>query len=97
MEVIFFLDMQPGQTLRIYQTSNTFRPRHQLAYGEPCPGKTIIDCSDSDYQIMSWKNEFDNVQRVYYMIDDQDETYDSTSNGAFFTMEWSYTDPSTID
>ena len=46
---------------------------------------------------MSWKNEFDNVQRVYYMIDDQDETYDSTSNGAFFTMEWSYSDPSTTD
>ena len=46
---------------------------------------------------MSWKNEFDNVQRVYYMIDDRDETYDSTSNGAFFTMEWSYSDPGTID
>ena len=75
--------MQPGETLTIGQTSNNFDSRHHLAYGGPCPGTTQIACRDDpDTQAMSWINEFDTIERAYFMID-------AYSNGeGSFTIEW---------
>ena len=76
--------MQPGETITIGQTSNTFDSVHHLAYGGSCPGNTNIGCmDDSDTESVSWKNEFHTVERVYFMIDAYG-TYDRGS----FTIEW---------
>ena len=85
-ESIFYLDMQPGETLTIGQTSNTFDSFHHLAYGGSCPGNTNIGCmDDSDTESVSWTNEFQTVERVYFMID----AYGSGSGS--FTVEWAIT------
>ena len=83
-ERIFYLDMQPGEALTIGQTYNTFDSVHQLAYGGPCPGNTNIACRDDpDTERFSWTNEFQTVERVYFMIDG----YSTTSRGSFI-LEW---------
>ena len=83
-ESIFYLDMQPRETLTIAQTSNQLDSVHQLAYGGSCPGTTQINCTDEpDTQSFSWTNEFNVVKRVYFMIDSK---Y-STGHGDF-TIAW---------
>ena len=82
-ESIFYLDMQPGETLSIGQTYNNFDSRHQLAYGGSCPGNTNIICMDEpDIDRVSWTNEFQTIERVYFMIDAH-----STGSGSF-TIGW---------
>ena len=75
--------MQPGERLTIGQTSNTFDSVHHLAYGGSCPGNTNIGCMDyPDTGSVSWTNEFQTAERVYFMID----AY-SSGHGSF-TIEW---------
>ena len=76
--------MQPGETLTIGQTSNTFDSVHHLAYGGSCPGNTNIGCMDyPDTGSVSWTNEFQTAERVYFMID----AYSTAGRGSF-TIEW---------
>ena len=82
-ESIFYLDLQPGKALSIAQTTNQFDSYHQLAYGGSCPGNTSIACvDDSDLQTLTWANNFDAVERVYFMIDAYSGDY------GYFTIEW---------
>ena len=82
-ESIFFLDLNPGYKLTIGQTWNNYDSFHQLAYGGSCPGINTVSClDDPDTGAMSWENELDAVERVYFMID----AY-TTSSGSF-TLEW---------
>ena len=82
-EKIFFVDLSPGSHLTIGQTYNNYDSRHQLAYGGSCPGINTVACiDDPDYEEVSWKNDLDTVERVYFMID----AY-TTSSGSF-TLEW---------
>ena len=75
--------MQPGEKLTIGQTYNNFDSRHQLAYGGSCPGNTTIICKDDpDTESVSWTNEYQTVERVYFMIDA------SSSGHGSFTIEW---------
>ena len=75
--------MNPGDTLTIGQTSNGFDSRHQLAYGGACPGTIQIECyDDPDLQSVSWTNNFDAVERVYFMIDAYSTDY------GYFNIEW---------
>ena len=78
------MDMQPNETLTIAETVNHFDSIHQLAYGGSCPGTTQIDCKDDpDTQSFSWTNEFDAVERVYFMIDNR-----YSSGHGDFTIAW---------
>ena len=78
------MDLDPGYRLRIGQTWNDYDSRHQLAYGGSCPGINTVNCiDDSDYEEMSWANNLDTVERVYFMID----AYDTDGSGRF-TLEW---------
>ena len=62
--------MRPGEKLTIGQTYNNFDSWHQLAYGGSCPGNTNIICkNDPDIESVSWTNEFQTIERVYFMID----------------------------
>ena len=62
---------------------NRFDSRHQLAYRGPCPGEILIDCvDDADTKSLTWKNEFNQNELVYFMID----AY-STGHGSY-TIEW---------
>ena len=82
-EKIFFVDLSPGSHLTIGQTYNNYDSRHQLAYGGSCPGINTISClDDPDTRAMSWENELDTVERVYFMIDA------NTTRSGSFTLEW---------
>ena len=90
-ESIFYLDMYPGDLLKIRQTSNPYGgTQRQLAYGGACPGTTLIECIDgTGTSWISWTNELDDVERVYFMIDSHSTIDRSTAPGyGSFTLEW---------
>ena len=65
-ESIFYVDLQPGESLAIGQTTNDFDSRHHLATGGHCPGYTNLGCHDDpDEKLVSWTNE------LSYVMDDK--------------------------
>merc|ERR1719193_1275466 len=78
-EAFFFVDLQPGETLGIQQTYNEFDSRHELSFGDACPGATSVECRDDpDTNQATWTNDEGGIARAWFMID----AY-STGSGAF--------------
>jgi len=82
-EVFFFAYLQPGTSIAIQQTANTYDSRHELSYGDTCPGATSIACRDDpDHHQEQWTNDQEATVKIWFMID----AYKSQRGD--FTIEW---------
>jgi hypothetical protein len=87
-DIIFYIDVQPFETLTIGQTTNSYDSFNYIGYGGACPGATSIACyDDSDTQSNVWLNTTGSVQRVYWVQDG----YDGASGA--YTLSWSIAPP----
>ena len=77
--------LEPGSTITIGQTSNTFDSRHTLRYGGGYPGDNVVDCvDDPDEAELSFTNAGNANVPVYFIVD----AY-SSSGGGDFVVAWS--------
>ena len=77
--------LEPGSTITIGQTSNTFDSKHTLRYGGVYPGDNVVDCvDDPDEAELSFTNAGNANVPVYFFVD----AY-SSSGGGDFVVAWS--------
>ena len=80
---IFYIDVNDGCDIEIWQSSNTYDSRHTMRYGGACPGSTEIACvDDPDDTHISWTNNTGTSQRVYWI----NAGYSSSEGD--FVLEW---------
>lgn len=85
---IFYIDVPPGNTLRIGQTYNNFDSRHSIMSGSSCPGSNSIACvDDPDEQMHTYTNTSVSTQRIYYILGGFGSGYGD------FTLEWTLQSP----
>jgi hypothetical protein len=66
----FFGILEPGSTITIGQTSNTFDSQHTLRYGGVYPGDNVIQCvDDPDEEELSFTNAGDANVPAYFLVD----------------------------
>ncbi|MFP5436392.1 MAG: SBBP repeat-containing protein, partial [Bacteroidia bacterium] len=87
-DLVYYIDVLHGQTLVIGLTARSgFDSHNYMAYGNSCPGTTIISCyDDPDIHNTTWTNSTGSTQRVYWI---QEASF-ATSAGDF-TLAWSVT------
>ncbi|MFP9117769.1 hypothetical protein ACLI08_08280, partial [Flavobacterium sp. RNTU_13] len=87
-DLVYYIDVLHGQTLVIGLTARGgFDAHNYMAYGNSCPGTTIISCyDDPDIHTTTWTNSTGSTQRVYWI----QEAFSATSAGDF-TLTWSLT------
>jgi len=67
-DVIYAIDVNPGDQITIGQTSNTYDSKHRVSYGQTCPGGNLISCEDDpDLAQVEWTNQTGMVQTVYWI------------------------------
>jgi hypothetical protein len=77
--------LEPGSTITIGQTSNTFDSKHTLRYGGVYPGDNVVDCvDDPDTAELSFTNAGDANVPVFFVVDAF-----SSSGGGDFVVAWS--------
>jgi hypothetical protein len=75
--------LEPGSTITIGQTSNTFDSKHTLRYGGGYPGDNVVDCvDDPDTATLSFTNAGDANVPVYFIVD-------AYSGSGDFVVAWS--------
>ena len=85
---IFYIDVDNGCIIDMWQSWNNYDSRHTMRYGGSCPGSTEIGCiDDNDYDHISWTNETGSTQRVYWI-----NAGWSSSDGDF-TLNWDLSCP----
>src|SRR5690554_1334483 len=68
-ELIFYYDLEAGESLAVWQISNNYNSRHTLRWGGTCPGETEIACiNDPDTQPVGWTNTTEDTQRVWFIL-----------------------------
>jgi len=88
-DLFYYIDVPPGITLEIGQTTNDYDSRNRVAYGGACPGDNEIACfDDPDDLVVSWTNTTSMTQRVYWT----QEGFTTTSAGNF-TLAWELIQP----
>jgi hypothetical protein len=76
--------LEPGSTITIGQTSNTFDSKHTLRYGGLYPGDKVVQCvDDPDTATLSFTNAGNANVPVYFLVD----AY-SGSGGGDFLLAW---------
>src|SRR5690554_2565875 len=82
-DLVFFYDLEVGETLVIKQVSNNFDSRHTLRWGGACPGETEIACIDEpDTAPVGWINTTEDTQRVWFVLGGY------SSNSGDFVLDW---------
>src|SRR5690554_6099227 len=82
-DLVFFYDLEVGETLVIKQVSNNYDSRCSLRWGGACPGETEIACIDEpDTAPVGWINTTEDTQRVWFVLGGY-----STSSGDF-VLDW---------
>jgi hypothetical protein len=82
--------LEPGSTITIGQTSNTFDSKHTLRYGGVYPGDNVVGCVDNpDEAELSFTNAGNANVPVYFIVDSYSTTWASTSGGGDFVVAWS--------
>jgi len=85
-ERIFQKRLSPGEKIKIWQSSNDYDSRHELAYGSNCSSRTVVSCRDDpDTTPMEWTNTMREPMYAYFLVD----AY-STGSGKF-TLQWEVT------
>eukprot|EP01051_Picozoa_sp_SAG22_P001461 SAG22_NODE_58_length_23645_cov_16.637943_1_plen_654_part_10 len=85
-EAIFGIVVQPGASIDIGQSTNSYDSRHETRWGGACPGTTLVQCTDDpDTRQHSWTNDQTEAQQVYFVVD----AYSSSSGT--FTLTWETT------
>ena len=83
-EAIFYLQLQPWETLDIGMTENDYDSRHETSWGGTCPGQHIVACTDNpDTGRHQWTNQQGAPQNVFFVVDAF-----STGSGTF-ELSWS--------
>ena len=86
-EAIFGIVLQPGGTIEIGQSTNSYDSRHETRWGGDCPGDNVVSCTDDpDDERHSWTNDQSQAQSVFFVVD----AYSSGSGS--FTLSWSGSD-----
>src|SRR5690554_1835111 len=68
-ELIFYYDLEAGESLAVWQISNNYNSRHTLRWGGTCPGETEIACiNDPDTQPVGWTNTTEDTQKVWFVL-----------------------------
>jgi hypothetical protein len=81
----FFGILEPGSTITIGQTSNTFNSKHTLRYGGGYPGDNAVQCvDDPDTATLSFTNAENANVPFYFLVDSC-----SSSGGGDFVLAWS--------
>ena len=77
--------LEPGSTITIRQTSNTFDSKHTLRYGGVYPGDNVVQCvDDPDTAELSFTNAGNANVPVYFIVDAH-----ISSGGGDFVVAWS--------
>jgi hypothetical protein len=77
--------VEPGYSIAIGQTSNTFDSRHTLRYGGDYPGDSVVECVDApDEKVLKYANNGNVNVPVYFIVDG----YDSSNVGDYI-LAWS--------
>jgi hypothetical protein len=88
----FSIVLEPDQTIRIGQTSNTFDSKHTLRYGGAYPGESEVSCvDDPDTSKLTYMNTEAVPVDVYFVVD----PYSSSTTGGDFVLEWEISTPGT--
>lgn len=84
-DLIFYHDVDPGATITIWKSYNSYDSRHTMRWGGDCPGIYQIDCINTPhYKPISWINTNQTTQRVWFIVGGQ---HGQQGN---FTLEWHY-------
>jgi len=87
-DVVYFINVPAGYTLNMAQLSNDYDSVYRVAYGDTCPGDTLITCvDDPEFNPLTWLNDTCADQTVYWV----QSGYSSYSGN--FELEWSVTPP----
>lgn len=65
-ELIFYMDVDHGQTIQIWQTFNNFSGLHSLRWSGECPGEEEAGCSWHT-DLLELTNSTGSTQRVWYI------------------------------
>jgi len=81
---IYFIDVDPWFTIKVMQDHNAyFDSMHSLRWGGACPGEHAANeggcLDDGDTDGLTWNNDQWATQRVFFIIDEYDQQYHSTS------------------
>jgi predicted outer membrane repeat protein len=84
---IFAVRMDPGTSIVIGQTANTFDSKHETRWGGACPGDVRVACTDDpDTSSHSWVNNEGQPQNLYFIVD----AFSPGTSGSF-TVSWELT------
>lgn len=84
---IFYISVPNGNTIDIWQSTNSYDSYHYMGYGATCPGTTTLYCvDDPDTQQNPWTNNTGATQTVWFIVD-------GYNGSGTFTLNWSLTAP----
>jgi hypothetical protein len=86
----FSYELEPGEIILIWQTSNTFDSQHTLRYGGEYPGDSEVSCVDDPDTLsegasaqLAYQNDGGSTTPVYFVVD----AFGSNDFGDF-TLAW---------
>jgi len=86
-EAVFSYVLPAGQTLRLWQSQNSYDSRHETRWGGDCPGDNVVQCTDDpDTLEHAWHNDQGVATTVYFILDS------FSSGSGEFTLSWAVED-----